>query len=319
MTLQAFHGDSALKKTLIDAVRARWNERQLLPATILKFDEENQLYSLGGALAGSQEIDAFVEKTGIPHELAMLCEALVSSGVEVVGQPGTPPTFDMEGPEDVFAFGLQWLEAIRPGANLQDVVPRFMVEFLEHSLSPEFSLAKHIEPASRDIAIRIIDGWKRELAGTPIDSKDWRAIRKAAVASIDSLKDPWGYPYGAFLEGLGWPVRGLGGEFVAMFRGLAMTWMAALQQPYIDSEDQEIQVLMLKGWQLVAKAGREHGDDEEAVQRVLEGTEEKRAMMTVVDPVVRARLRAGKARAVSATAPALRSQMDAMLALIKAA
>lgn len=320
MTLQAFHGDAALKATLIDSVRDRWAARKLLPATILKFDTENQLYSLGGALADTQDIGEFVEKTGVPHELAMLCEALVGAGVEVAGQPGTPPTFTLEGADDTLAFGLQWLEAIKPGADLTKVVPSFIVQFLAYSLSPEFSLAPHIEPASRAVAERILAAWRLEQAGTPIDGKEWRAIRRQAQAAAAEISDPWGEPYRAFIEGLGWPVSGLGSEFVAMFRALATTWMAAIQQPFLDEEDQKIQVLMMVGWKRYAKALGDHPDDEEAAQGVLDAhPEEKAAMMTMGDPVIRARLRVGKARAVGAIAPVLRTQMEELLRLIRAA
>jgi len=316
--MQAFHGDAAEKTKLVESIRPRWVAGQLLPATILKFDTENKLFSLGGALANTQDIDVFVATTGIPHELAMLCEALVSAGVELVTEAGPPPTFALKGADKVLSFGVEWLDAIRPGADLSDVVPQFMARFMECVLSPAFPLASHIEPQAREIAGRILGYWRQELAGETVDGKTWRAVRKAATEASATLTDPWCFFFGDLLEALAWPVRGLGGEFVALYRSFAIVWTGIVQRPYLDPEDQENQVLSSKGWRLVAKVSKESGDDEEAVQRALDAAPgEKRALMSVGDPVVRARLRAGKLCAQEVTGDVVREQMDELLELIK--
>ncbi|WP_457325740.1 hypothetical protein [Roseateles sp. P5_E11] len=258
--------------------------------------------------------------TGIPHELAMLCEALVSAGMEFVTDPGPPPTFAIKASDKVLKFGIEWLDAIEPGVDLGDVVPRFMAQFLEHLLSPESPMAPHIEPQAREVASRIAGYWRQELAGEIVDAKVWRSVRKTASEASASLTDPWCFSLGDVLEALAWPVRGLAGEFVAIYRSFALVWTGVVQRPFLDAEDQENQVLMFKGWRLVAQVSKDSDDSEEAVQRALEAAPlEKRALMSVGDAQVRQRLREGKLRAQEATGTVVRQQMEMMLELIKQA
>ena len=319
--MQAFHADAARKLELVEPVRRRWDAGRLLPASILKFDTENNLFSLGGALAHTQDIDVFAMTTGIPHELAMLCEAVISAGVSLATDPGPPPTFVLKGSDKVLSFGMEWLDAIRPGADLGEVVPQFMVWFMKRVLSADFPLASHLEPQARDVAHRILSHWQQELAGEAIAPNAWRVVRKAATDAAARLSDPWCFTFGQILEALAWPVRGLGSEFVALYSSFAVVWTGIVQRPFLDPEDQKIQDLTAKGWLLVAKATRESGgDDEEAVQRELDAApEEKRALMSVLDPDVRGRLLAGKLRAQEATGNVVREDMDELLTLIRSA
>ena len=320
MTMQAFQGDAALKSQLIEPIRARWAARELLPASILKWMPDQKLYSLCGALVESQDADVFRERSGIPLELAMLCEALVQFGVEVSGDPEQPAGFSMAGSDDILSFGTQWLDAIAPGADLSDIVPQFAVHIMQTILSPDFAMAGQIEVNVRAAGDQILALWQRELAGETADSKQWRAIRRATMEAAEACTTPWCYPVAAFFEAMSWPVRGLGGEFVSSFQYFMQNWLNHVRGPFLEEQDRADQIHALVGGRCLEVAGREGDLDEAATMALLDTMPDaKRALMAIGDPVARARLRAGRNRAAVATDPLIRREMDLMLGLIAGA
>ena len=317
MTISAFHGDPALKARLVDPVRPRWAARELLPAAILKWVPDERMYSLCGALAESQEQQVFEQRTGIPLALAMLSEALISASIEITPDPSSPAGFAMHGDDAILAFGMEWLDAVRPGADLSDVVPRYAAQALETVLGADFPLAEQIEPAVAAAGARVLGLWRRELAGDDVGAVEWRAARVAAVEASERCGKPWCYPVAAFIESISWPVRSIAGEFVALFQSLLQSWLTYVRLPFFGERDREDQTLFWIGLRRMTLAEAEGGLDEEAMATFFDDTPDvKRAMYALGDADTRARLRAARVGATVATTPVVRQQMDVLLQLI---
>ena len=318
--MQAFHGDAELKARLVDPLRPQWAANELIPASILKWDTENKVYSLCAAMIKDQGNDQFEQQTGIPFEMAMLCEALILSNIEVVGDPTNPKGFAMDGSKEIMSFGMEWLDAVRPGADLSGVVPGFMVQLFSTLLAADFVLAKHIEPRVRAAVAGVLALWKREMAGDAVTPKEWSSVRRAAVEASEACSDPWCFPIAGMVETLAWPLLGIAPEFVSIFQSFTFTWLGYLQGPFLSEEDRATQEHELAGGMRMAKAGRNSELDEAAAMALLdEVPDQKRAMFAKMDPVYRERVRAAKRQARVATDPVVRRQMDLMLTLIKAA
>jgi hypothetical protein len=318
--MQAFQGDVALKARMTESVRARWAANELLPASILKWQPDQKIVSLCAAMVESQDGDVFQQRTGIPLELAMLCEALIAVGVDLRPDETQPGGFVMRGAPSILSFGMEWLDAIPPGADLSVVVPRFMAQVVEMVLKPDFAVAEHIVPDVRDAASRVLELWKLELLGRAVEAKDWRSVRMAAVMASEACNTPWCFPIAAFVEALAWPVHTVAAEFVSLFQTFLVNWMNYLERPFLSEEDRANQLHALIGWQAIARAERDAAQDEAAMQALLDTMpDSKRALMAVGDPIVRERVREAKARAREATVPVLRGQMDCVLKLIAAA
>ncbi|MFZ6846330.1 hypothetical protein [Undibacterium sp. RuTC16W] len=320
MTISAFHGDPALKAELINPLRARWAANELLPASILKWMPEERIYSLCGAMVESQDKDVFQQRTGIPLELAMLSEALISASIEVTGDPSNPLGFIIRGDNVILAFGMEWLDAVRPGADLTDVVPRYAVQLLQSMLRPDFVLSEHIEPALAAVAARLLDLWQRELAGQSVDAQEWRAVRAAALQVSEAYETPWGFPITMFVESMGWPIRSIAGEFVGLFQPLAQTWLNYLRLPFFEEQDRADQTLSMIGWHRLWLAEREGELDEAAMNSFFDDMPDiNRAMHALGDADTRERLRAARVSANVVTTPMIRQQMDLLLKLIASA
>ena len=143
----AFHGDSASKAAMVDRVRAKWAQGHVFPLPYLKWRTDGGMVSLSGALAETQVPQEFVERTGLPVELASLCEGLVFSGAEFSEDNNAHRGLATRGGESILAFAMEWLDAIPVGADLGGVVPRFMHGFLASVLEPGFAMAARLSPA----------------------------------------------------------------------------------------------------------------------------------------------------------------------------
>ena len=157
----AFHGDPARKADMVDRVRAKWTQRQVFPLSYLKWRTDGGMVSLSGTLAETQVPEQFIERTGLPVELATLCEGMVHAGAEFSEDKSAPFGLAMRGAEPIMAFAMEWLDAIPVGADLGGVVPRFMHSFLAGVLAPDFAMAAHVSPAVRACAERILLSWER--------------------------------------------------------------------------------------------------------------------------------------------------------------
>jgi hypothetical protein len=314
--MKAFHGDAKLRGEMIERVRARRSNGELFSAPILRWMPEQKAFSISAALAQTGDVAEFEKATGIPIHVAMLCEALSSMCTVTFEDKSKPTGFDIVQDADSRRFEMEWIDAIRAGADLSGVAPRFMVYFLETMLRPDFPLADHIEPGVRAIAARILDCWKRELAGGAIDGATWRAIRKDAVAASEQVKDPWCYPVAYFTETLAWPLSDMPGEFLQPFGYLMSNAIAYLRRPFYVEEHRNRGELSLVGFRRLDEARAEGITGEEATKAFFDTMPEIRDALMPLSPEANLRYKKDQVRAFEVTTPPMRRMMDEMLKLI---
>lgn len=312
----AFHGDSTRKAAMVDRVRARWAQGHVFPLPYLKWRTDGGMVSLSGALAETQVPEQFVERTGLPVELASLCEVLVFCGAEFNEDENAHRGIAVRGGESILAFAIEWLDAIPVGTDLGDVVPRFMHGFLAGVLQPGFAMAAHLSPAVRECAQRILGLWEREFDGTPVASKEWRKVRAEALQAADDHSDPWGCVLSELVESLAWPARGLAPEFVPIFQVYMKEFRQFLATPYLSSEDQELVTQSLVALRDLNRAQRDPEQSQVPIESLLE---RHPAMVAIMKPEMQARLAAARKQAQPAPDDALRGLMDSLLVLIRAA
>jgi hypothetical protein len=257
MTFQAFGGNPATKIEMIEPVLAQWNARALVPDANFQWESAEHPNSISGALAKTRDRSEFEQRTGIPADLALLCELLLATGVRKSETQDKSTGFSLEADDAVFAFGTEWLDAIRPGANLSMVVPQFARHCLDRLLKPDFDLATHVSSDIRDAGCEILSLWDRELAGENTTRRDWRGIQRAAMLAAANDTDPWGYRVGAFIEAIAWPVRSVAREFVGLFDPFLFNWLMYLETPFMTDEEKMDRAHMLLGWKAMATAPRD--------------------------------------------------------------
>jgi hypothetical protein len=317
--MKAFHNDAALKARLVERVRALWENGELFSAGILRWMPEQKAFSIGGALAETGDNDEFEKVTGIPIQLALLCENLVAVTTVMFEDKSKPPGYDFVTDKDIRRFEMEWLDAIRPGADLSGVLPQFMAFYLETLLAPDFAMAKNIDPAVRAVGERILEKWRAELAGQTVDPATWRAIRNDAVKASEAVTDPWCYPIAYFMETLAWPVSDVVGEFGQPFGYLTANWINILRRPYYVEEHRNRGELSLVGFRKMVDAENEGVTGEEAIQKFLDTIPEIKKAMMPLPPEETLRYKKDQVRAFESTTPPIRRMMDRMLKLIEAA
>ena len=316
----AFHGDPARKADMVDRVRAKWTRRQVFPLSYLKWRTDGGMVSLSGALAETQDPEQFIERTGVPLELAALCEGLVHAGAGFGEDKSAPFGLAMRGSEAIMAFAMEWLDAIPAGADLGDVVPRFMHSFLASVLAPDFAMAAHVSPTVRACAERILGLWEREMSGAQVVPKEWRSLRADAMRASEDVSDPWGYASSELVESLAWPARGLAPEFVPIFQIFMKESSQFLLAPYLSSEDRDILTQSLVGLRELSRAQGDPQLSQLPTETLLERhPQSKRAVFAFMQPEMQARLDAAKQQAQPESDRALRQQMDSLRRLIEAA
>jgi hypothetical protein len=315
---EAFQGSEARKKQMIEPLRAKWSAGQILPLSYLKWRTDGGIVSISGALAETQDSQVFVERTGIPIELATLCEGLVYAGLEFRDDESAPMGFTKHGSDAILSFGLEWLDAIPVGHDLSDVAPRFMKQFLRHVLGPDFALAAQIELPVRMSAERILALWDRELSGETVAAKEWRALRTEALHASEASSATWGYAAAELVESLAWPLRGLASEFVPILQLFVQSWMQFVAFPYLSNKDQKDQISALIALRELGRAQRDAILSQEPSETLLDRLpESKRALLATMQPEVKARMDAARRQARTKTDALLRAQMDTLIGLIQ--
>ena len=315
----AFHGDTVRKAEMVDRVRAKWSQGQVFPLPYLKWRTDGGMVSISGTLAQTQIPEQFVERTGLPVELAALCEGLVYSGAEFREDKAAPFGLAMRGSEAILAFAIEWLEAIPVGADLGDVVPRFMHGFLAGVVAPDFAMEAHLSPSVRTSAERILGLWTREMDGVQVAPKEWRGVRADALRASEDDRDPWGYGVTELVESLAWPARGLAPEFVPIFQIFGKELRDFLAAPYLGSEDREIMTRSSLGLRAVTRAQRDPELSGLSTETLLERDPQARqAVLAFMQADTQARLNAAKQQARPQSDRMLRQQMDSLRRLIEA-
>lgn len=316
----AFHGDPARKAVMLDRVRVKWAQGQVFPLAYLKWRTDGGMVSLSGALAETQVPEDFVERTGVPVELATLCEGLVNAAADFREDESAHLGLATRGGESILAFAMEWMEAIPVGADLGDVVPRFMHAFLASVVQPDFAMAAHLPAAVRACAQRILELWAREITSDPVAPKEWRSVRTDALRATDDHSDPWGYALSELVESLAWPVRGLGPEFVPIFQVFVKEFRQFLVMPYLSNEDQDLVTRSLVGFRELNRAQRDPELSQLPFETLLERQPQSKAsVIAVMKSEMQVRLDAAKRQAQSASDHAFRQHMDSLLGLIQAA
>jgi hypothetical protein len=317
----AFQGDPQHKAELVDRVRASWTQRRAFPLAYLKWRTDGGMVSLAGTLAQTQDPAQFTERTGLPVELAILCEGLVYTGVEFTEDETAPWRVGIRGSEDIMAFAMDWLNAIPVGADLGNVVPRFMHDFLASVLAPDFVMAAHVCPSARACAERIIGFWACEMNGEQVPPKAWRSLRADALQATEAHStDPWSYGLSELVESLAWPARGLAPEFVPLFQVFTKELRQFLVAPFLSTEDRELLTQSLIGLRQMVRAQRDPQLSQLPSETLLErDPQTKQAVVGFMKADVQARFNAAKPHAQSQADRLLRRQMDSLLRLIQAA
>jgi hypothetical protein len=319
MSMNAFHGDAGLKAKLVEPVRAQWKNGELFSAGVLRWMPEQKAFSIAGALAQTGDNDEFEKTTGIPIQLALLCESMVAMTTVMFEDKTKAAGYDFVTDKEIRRFEMEWPDAIRAGADLSRVVPQFMTFYLETLLRTDFALAMHIAPDVRNIGMRILENWRAELAGQTVDPTTWRSIRNDAVKASGSVTDPWCYPIAYFMETLAWPVHDVAGEFGQPFGYLTANWIGFLRRPYYAEEHQNRGELSLVGFRKMADAESEGISGDEAIQKFLDTIPEIKKAMMPLPPEDALQYKKDQVRAFEATTPPMRRMMDRMLKLIEAA
>ena len=318
--MQAFNGNQALKDEMVGRVRTQWAAGKLVAAAVLCWDDENALYSVNGALAETSDADEFVARTGIPLELALLCESTLSLNAVAVPDKSKKVGFAVVHDPALDPAVSEWLAAIRPGADLESVVPKFMVFFLDFVLSDQFAQREFITAEVRSAAEKILANWKRELAGQAIDAKAWRELRGDAVEATERIGQPWAYPVSHFVETMPWPVASMVKEFNQPFMFLTGNLMSFLQSPYQAEEDQKLAELALKGHLMSRELDRAGKGGREEFEALVEANPDiKEAMSWYSDEARNARVKRGQQRAFASTTPLVKQFMDKLTELIRQA
>lgn len=317
----AFQGDPQRKAELVDRVRTSWTQGRAFPLAYLKWRTDGGIVSLAGTLAQTQDPAQFTERTGLPVELAMLCEGLIYTGVEFTEDKSAPSGLAIQGSKDIMAFAMDWLDAIPVGADLGGVVPRFMHDFLASALAPDFVMAGHISMAARACAERILGFWAREMNGEQVPAKAWRSLRADAMQAAEAHStDPWSYGLSELIESLAWPARGLAPEFVPLLQVFTKELRQFLVAPFLSSEDQDLLTQSLIGLRQMVRAQRDPALSQLAAETLLDrDPQTKQQVVGFMKADVQARFNATKPLAQSQADQLLRGQMDSLLRRIKAA
>lgn len=318
---RAFQGDPQRKAELIDRVRTSWTKGRAFPLAYLKWRTDGGIVSLAGTLAQTQDPAQFTERTGLPVELAMLCEGLVYTGVEFSEDKSAPSGLVIRGSEDIMAFAMDWLDAIPVGADLGGVVPRFMHDYLAGILAPDFVMAAHISQAARACAERILGFWAREMNGEQVLPKAWRSLRADAMQAAEAHStDPWSYGLSELVESLAWPARGLAPEFVPLFQVFTKELRQFLVAPFLSSEDRDLLTQSLIGIRQMVRAQRDPQLSHLPAETLLDrDPQTKQQVVGFMKDDVQARFNATKPQAQTQADHLLREQMNSLLRLIKAA
>lgn len=318
--MQAFNGNQALKDELVGRVRAQWAAGQLVAGGGLLWDEEKSLFSINGALAQTADAAEFESRTGIALDVALLCESTLALSVVAVKDKTKKIGYASIHDPALDSAVTAWLDAIRPGADLQSVIPKFMVYFLEFVLSNDYAQRDYVPADVRAVAQKILNNWKSELGGQTVDAKTWRQVRGEAVQASEQITQAWAYPIAHFVETMAWPLPTMTKEFRQPFMFITGNLLSFLQSPFHVDEDKRLSELALLGHLKMREQDREGKTAPEDRQALLDANPDiKEAMTWFSDDERNARVKRGQQKAFAATTPVVKQFMDKLVTFIKEA
>lgn len=318
--MQAFNGNQALKDEWVGRVRAQWAAGKLVAGGGLLWDAEKSLFSINGALAETADAAEFESRTGIPLDVAMLCESTLALNAVAVKDKSKAIGFASIHDPALDVAVTAWLDAIRPGADLQSVIPKFMVYFLGYVLSDDFAQRDHVPADVRAVAQKILNNWQSELSGQTVDAKSWRQVRSEAVQASEQITQAWAYPIAHFVETMAWPLPTMTQEFRQPFMFITGNLLSFLQSPYQVEEDKKLAELALLGHLKMREQDRVGKTAPEDRQALLDANPDiKEAMTWFSDDERNARVKRGQQKAFAATTPVIQQFMDKLVEFIKEA
>lgn len=303
---------------MLNRVREGWDTRQIIPLIYLKWSSGAGVASLAGTMAQTQDPALFVARTGLPLELALLCEMLINTGITFQDDEAAPRGFTMSADERIWSFGIKWLETIAVNADVSDVVTRFLPIFLTQILSDDFPLSASIDPAVKSVARDILQLWEGESRGELVPVRAWRTVRANAVLVSEGSRDPAGYAAADLIESLAWPCAGIAVEGPVIYQKFLQSCLQVLAAPLLPPQDQidwaKGQAAQRELRRIRSEAPYADLSDEELLDR---HPEIKQAMLAPQQPATVARMDEAKQRARSALLPFLLQQMDGLLNLLR--
>lgn len=289
-----------------------------MPLIYMKWSPDRGFASLTGTIGETGDPEAFTGRTGIPLELALLCETLINAGISFVDDPEAPFGTTLSGDDRILAFGIEWLEALDVAHELSSVVSRFLPVFLSGMMSDDIPLVQHVSPEVRAAADDIVALWTRELQGEAVSRQEWRAVRAGALCASEASSEPAAYPFAELVESLPWSISGFAPEFPAICHSFLHGLLQALAAELLSPQDRAIWAKAANGARTLARARGEQrfaGASDEAILSHLPDVE--RAMFENSQPAVMSRMSAAKNSARRLMTRMLRQQMDQILGLLR--
>jgi hypothetical protein len=295
----AFGGLEARKREAMDRVAGLWQRGLLAPGNRLHWqDGGGKGSSLSGALICSKDVAAFEGLAGFGLANGQLAETLLALGAQ--RRPEGMALSPM-----LAGFYLEWLQALRPGADLARLVPEFMHSLLLDLLAEGDALGQRMGTEQRALTARLAALWAASLQGEALAAAEWRSLRKAAVDMADTLADPWAAALAEVVAALAWAPLAVADECPGIahkllglrLRQLATAGMDAAERAVVawavDQPRRQLRASAMPGYDLMAwyaqeqaleRAGRD--DAQEAAH-----LERQQALRSRAQPLVDALLR----------------------------
>jgi hypothetical protein len=236
-TTPAFHGDTTVKQVAIERLGKHWRAGQVTPWVKVSFADAPGIRSVMGASVESGDEAEYVRQLGIPASLARLHETLLMQCGHLVmpDTPNTPPRFEV--PELAREYPLLWLQAIRVGADLRGVVPRFVAWLLHELLDPKVLLPWSLDAATEAVTLQLSVLFDAFVAGQPVASVQWAEVRRAAVKASDAAPDEAARAVSTFAESVAWPPEDSADELAGHVAALWLAITELLEKPHWSAEE----------------------------------------------------------------------------------
>jgi hypothetical protein len=183
-TMQAFHGDPAIKQEFLDRLQAHAQAGEILNRASVWNDGK------GGPVAcmvHDTDLAIWQQRTGIPKAVGSALDIAASHLAE---------------PEQAARFVLEWVEAVEVGQDLGSVAPGLIDWLLTDSEHGILRLAE--DEAVRQLISRVADLHRRAASGDTPDEAEWRAARTVAMAATDACETLVGKSIPACVEAAAW-------------------------------------------------------------------------------------------------------------------
>jgi len=228
----AFLGDEAFKREALERVARLMRAGQVSPSIKLNWSDAQQTGTYSGALAQTLDAEAFPGRTGIPLELSQAFEVILT----LAGQPDKDRKLTL--PQGFPELFLAWLDAVRPGADLGGVLPRFIAGLLDELLAPQAGPGQRMGVAQREVVQQIAELWHRSLSGQVVAAKAWRGPRAEALELADTVEDAWAAAVAEFAASVAWPPAQCAGEAPGLLMRLFLAWAGFLGLSAMTPEEQ---------------------------------------------------------------------------------